>query len=425
LIAVVSIALGLALGAPAGTGTAGVHGAAAPKVLKIASIGYLQFYPDMAKAAGARFDQANTNKELPGGRTVDYLGLIDDKSTADGTIAAVRQAVEQDGAFAIIGTANAFYTPEYINQHHVPVIGWGVNDAFCTHGSKTPWYFFGLTGCLNPTPQTPYTNTSWPYSVAKQLENQGKSAKGATAGLIGEDYDIGKQGIDTVGAGVEAAGFKIVYSKATLPPPPTVVSDYTPYVQDILTSNSGGPPDVFFIVTSVQNALGLGTALTQSGYKGIDTNAVSYAPALTTTAKGWSAYTQWATPESADQGNTEMQTIIDSLVAAGIPKNQIGQTTLLGWLSADMFIEIARKAGKNLTAEKWQKVASKYSYEVAKTVGPTTFPQGFASPTPCAQLATSSGVAWQVTASYECYDVLNQKTGKLIPYQSVNGFVKF
>jgi hypothetical protein len=425
VVILVAVALCLAFGATANIGAAGMRSAAAPKTLKIASIGYSQFFPDMAKAAQARFDEANKNKELPGGRTVDYLGLIDDKSTADGTIAAVRQAVEQDGAFAIIGTANGFYTPEYINQHHVPTIGWGVNDAFCTHGSKTPWYFFGVTGCLNATPQTPFTNTAWPYSVVKQMGATGQAPKGTTAGLIGEDYDIGKQGIETVGAGVEAAGFKIVYKKATLPPPPQVVSDYAPFVQDIMTSDNGQPPDVFFIVTAVSNALGLGTALTQAGYKGIDTNAIAYSPALTTTAKGWSAYTQWATPESADQGNTDMQKIVDTLVAAGIPKNVIGQTTLLGWLSADMFIKIAQKAGAKLTAEKWQKVASKFTYQLPKTIGPTSFPQGFAAPTPCAQLATSTGTTWQVTASYECYDLLNETTGKLIPYKSVNGSVKY
>jgi hypothetical protein len=172
----------------------------------------------------------------------------------------------------------------------------------------------------------------------------------------------------------------------------------------------------------VQNIIGLSGALTQAGYTGIDTNSVGYAPQLTTLAKGWSAYTQWATPESAtSEGNTEMGKIVSALNAAGV--SQIGLVASVGWFSADMFLGIAKAAIKKngtLTPEGFQKQAKSFTYEVGKTIGPTIYPQAFAAATPCAQLATSNGTAWEVTASYGCYDVYDPKAQKLIPYTKVN-----
>jgi ABC-type branched-subunit amino acid transport system substrate-binding protein len=387
------------------------------KKIKVASISYEQFYQDIAKGAQARFDIANQKKELPGGRQIDYEGLIDDKATADGTVQAERQAVEQDGVFAIVGSVAVYLTKDYINQQKVPWVGWGINDAFCSHGAKTPWYLYGITGCLNPTPTTDYVNTSWAGATLKQLESEGKPTKNVTAAVISEDNDTGKQGVATVAAGAKAAGLKVVYEKATIAPAPVVTSDWSPYVQDLMTSANGGPPDVFFNVSSVPNIIGLSTAMSQAGFTGIDTNSVGYSPQLVTISKGWTAYTQWATPESANEGNTEMAKIVGALNDAGV--SQIGLVPLVGWFSADMFVGILKKVGKNLTPERFAKAAAQFSYEVSKTIGPTTYPQGFAAGTPCAQLATSNGSTFDVSASYGCYDVFNAKTNKLIPYSAV------
>jgi ABC-type branched-subunit amino acid transport system substrate-binding protein len=395
------------------------------KTVTVASLGYSQYFADMSQGVKARLDLANKNKELPGGRKFAYLGLKDDKATAEGTVSAIRELVERDQVFAVVGSVAPYLTADYPNQQKVPIVGWGTNDPYCPHGTKSPWYFYGFTGCLNPTPASPYANASWSFEVLKQLEGQGKPTKGVTAALMGEDNDEGKQGIKSVGAGVTAAGMKITLSKATIPPAPAVVSDWTPYVQDILTSNNGGPPDVVYTVTPVANAIGLDTALQQAGYKGLITAPSVYASALTGTVNGVSAYTQFATAESASQGNAEMAKIIDAFSTVGISEDQLSQTALAGWFSADMFVGIAKKAGKNLTPESWVKAASKYSYSVDKTIGPTTYPQAYATATPCAQLATSNGTAWVVTAAYGCSDVYDTPNSKLIKYSSVNGYVKY
>ena len=56
----------------------------------------------MGKAAQARFDEANKNKEVPGGRTIKYVSTAADEGTPDGALATVRGLVEQDGVFAVV-----------------------------------------------------------------------------------------------------------------------------------------------------------------------------------------------------------------------------------------------------------------------------------------------------------------------------------
>ena len=109
---------------------------------------------------------------------------------------------------------------------------------------------------------------------------------------------------------------KVVYAKSAPPAPPATVTDYSPYVQDIMTSNGGQPPDVVFLTLTAQNVIGLGRGLAQAGFKGIQTNAVGYAPQLTQLANGWSAFTQFATPEATAPA---MKEIVTAMLNAPCP----------------------------------------------------------------------------------------------------------
>ena len=100
-------------------------------------------------------------------------------------------------------------------------------------------YLFGFNGCLTP-PVADYAVNIVGPTTAKTLELAGKGgAQGKTAALIGENYDAGKTGNLVVGASLASAGFKIVYNQNPMPAPPAQVSDYTPYVQAIMTANAG------------------------------------------------------------------------------------------------------------------------------------------------------------------------------------------
>jgi hypothetical protein len=415
---VVAVAASAAAAASAGAKT---HAASsrgidtAKKTIKIATVSYVGVYADVAKGVKARFDQANQKKELPGGYTIDYIGMIDDKSTADGEVAAIRQATEQDRVFALVGGIMPYLAADYPNQQKLPIVSYSVNDSGCSHHSKTPWYLFGFTGCLNPL-DPEYASPSWPGAVDAQLGG----GKGKTAACISEDNDGGKQGVRTVCEfNATAFGFKIVYQKATVPPAPSVVSDWAPYVQDIMTANNGKPPDVLFNLPGIASVIGLSAALKQAGFQGMNTNPVAGTqPQLTALAAGWTSFTQWATPEAATQlNNQDMANIVTQLKNAGV--DNIGFAALLGYFSADMFVAITKKAGKNLTPEKWQKTASTFTYAIKDIVGPTAYPRAWSVGTPCSQLAESDSTKWTITTKYNCYPVVDLKKNKLIPYDKV------
>ena len=63
-------------------------------------------------------------------------------------------------------------------------------------------------------------------------------------------------------------GFKVVYAKGAFPGPPAVVGDYTPYAQDLLTSNGGKAPDVIYTSIAPTSSLGLTNLLNANGYTG-------------------------------------------------------------------------------------------------------------------------------------------------------------
>lgn len=409
----------VALSTVAVTGTAGaqssVRGVTSTEI-KVSGLGYSAFYSPAGQAAKARFDAANKNGEIPGGRKINYVGFADDKSSADTNLQEGRRLVDQEGVFAVVPTVTPFLQAgSYFQQQKVPTIGWGISSAFCDPSIK---YVFGFTGCLVPNPPK-YVGNTWGELVNAQLKAQGKGgAKGKTAAVIADNNDSGKSGIQSIGATAEAVGMKLVYQQASLPAPPATVTDYSPYVQALMTSNGGQPPDVIFLVVAQSNVFGLGRALNQAGFKGIQTNAVSYAPQLTGLATGWSAFTQFATPESPAPN---MAKIVSTLNAGGIATTDIGQPALAGYYAADMFVGILKKVGKNLTPDAFQKAAAKFTYQVEDVIGPTVYPQAYQASTPCGQLATSDGTKWAVTAPFDCYQLLTQsKNGsfKEVPYPS-------
>jgi len=420
--AIAAVAVVLALVPIAGTaGAQSSQRGVTSTEIKVEGLGYSAFYADAGKAAKVRFDEANSSGEIPGGRKITYLGFKDDNSSADTNLQAGRTMVDQDGIFAAVPVLTPFLQAgSYFQQQKVPTVGWGISAAFC---DSSITFIFGFTGCLVPPGNPPkYAGNTWGELVNAQLKAQGKGgAKGKTAAVISDNNDSGKSGVQVISATAEAVGMKVVYAQAATPPPPATVTDYSPYVQAIMTSNSGQPPDVVFLVQAVSNVLGLGRALTQAGFKGIQTNAVAYAPQLTSTATGWSAFTQFATPEST---NPNMQQIVTKLHSAGI--TDIGQAALAGYFAADMFVQALKKTGKNLTADSFQKVMSRLTYGIDGVIGPTYYPAGYTEGSPCGQLATSDGTKWTVTAPFACYELLTQKKGKwvTVPYTKLTGAVR-
>ena len=87
----------------------------------------------------------------------------------------------------------------------------------------------------------------WPALQVREREvGQRRSP---TLAMFSNETDSGKNSVATQASGYAGAGFDVVYAKGLLPPPP--IDDVTPYVQELLTSNDGGPPDAMVCLLSI------------------------------------------------------------------------------------------------------------------------------------------------------------------------------
>jgi ABC-type branched-subunit amino acid transport system substrate-binding protein len=364
--------------------------------ITVGGLGYAAFYQDSAVGAQARFDKAHNNNEIPGGRRINFLGFRDDGSDQSKNLDEGRKLVQEDQVFAAVPVITPFLgASDFFAQNKTPFIGWGISSGFC----ENP-FGFGFSGCL--TPEDPKTAAStWGDLIEKG--NFNGNAKGKTAAVIAEDNDSGAAGIKVISASAKSAGFKVVYNKNPIPPAPATVSDYTPFANEILSSNRGQPPDVVFLTLAVNNVTGLSNKLLELGYQGVLTNAVGYDPRLASQFRGSSVYIQFNAFESAQQGNTAMQQIIDEIRAVK-PDQQLTQPVLAGYLSADMFVKMLRKTGKNLTETRFAQAANRnFKYEYKDVGGPISFPAGHERGHDCGTLVESDGTNYTIKVPFDCY----------------------
>jgi len=366
--------------------------------ITVGGLGYGAFYADSAVGAQARFDKANSSNEIPGGRKINFLGFRDDGSDQNKDLDEGRKLVQDDQIFAAVPVITPFLgASDFFAQNKTPFIGWGISSGFCDNP-----FGFGFTGCL--TPENPKSAAStWGEMMKKTFSGD---TKGKTAAVISEDNDSGKAGAKVISASARAGGFKVVYDKNPVPPPPAVVSDYTPFANDIMASNNGKPPDVVFVVTAVTNVTGIQNKLLELGYQGKLTNAVGYDPRLASQYVGSSVFIQFNAFESAQQGNTAMQQIIDEVRAVKADQ-MLTQPVLAGYLSADLFVNMLKKTGKNLTAERFLRVANKnFKYASQNVTGPITFPSAHKLGSACGTLVESDGTNYSIRVPFACYKLV-------------------
>jgi ABC-type branched-subunit amino acid transport system substrate-binding protein len=418
------IALAAVTAAVVALASVGVAGADAPRQntgitddeITVAGLGpnnpYKQFGADTG--AMARFKVANDDGGV-NGRTINYIGWTDDGNSPDTNLQETRRLIQQEGVAALVPVMTPWFLEgaEFAEQQGIPAFGWGISAGFCE--SK---FAFGFSGCLTPPPPVKIASNTWGSLIDEYFQSQGEQqgAEGKTAAVIAEDNDSGKSGVKVIAATAKAVDMDVVYEKASMPAAEggTPVSDFSPYINDIMTSADGGQPDVVFVVISQNNLLGFAPALDAAGFEGLQTNAVLYSPQAAAIITDDFVLTQFATPEAAADTPT-VQEFVDAVEAVD-PEAVINQPTIAGYIAADMFIAALEKAGKNPTPESIQKAAAKMTYSIEGMVGPTKYPKGFKQGTPCGQLAESTGDAFNVAVVFSCFQNINVNTLKPIKY---------
>ncbi len=356
--------------------------------IKVGGLGYSFLYGGADIGAKARFQRANDAGGV-NGRTIDYTGLADDGGDPTAGAAAATKLVQEDQVFAVVPAVTpTFAGATFLVQQKVPYFGWALSSDFCGNA-----YGFGFSGC--PFPEG-VTSNAWGVLVRTAF---GASPTARTAAILTESSATGQYELQSLTSGITSAKLNVVYGKASLALPATL--DYNAVAKEVLTSNGGKPPDSVFVVGNVSNVLGMQNALRANGFLGVITNPIMYDPNLVAPAIGSMVMTQTAPVESAATNPAMAQLVADvEKVAPGQP---VDQSVIAGYWSADLFLAAVQKAGRQLTTASLVKAANrKFTYQVADTVGPITFPAAHSVPAPCGALVASNGTAYGVTVPYTC-----------------------
>ena len=224
-------------------------------------------------------------------------------------------------------------------------------------------------------------------------------SKNPTLAMFSNETDSGKHAVATQASGYAGAGFDVVYAKGLLPPPP--IGDVTPYVQELLTSNDGGPPDAIVCLLSI-DCLEIWTQLKANNYEGTFQSPL-YSDLLVKALEGSVASVQYqpfgrghAGAAADGRGHPRVQ---------GRRRDQLGcGGVVLRGRHADHLAEAAEEAEASRSPARTSRaVAAKTTFEVKGLFGPTKYPNSNVRPTPaCTAIVQANGTTWETVEPYVC-----------------------
>jgi ABC-type branched-subunit amino acid transport system substrate-binding protein len=401
VIAAVALAIAVsAAGAPSASGGSSVRGFDG-KTLKTGGLGLASNFGGDDVGTEARFKRANDTNELKG-ITLEYVGFADDKADPATALAEARRLVTQEGVFAIVPDLSPVNPGEYFNTEHVPYVGWAFDKTYCSAPKPSKkLYGFGYSGCLVPD-DPPYVSDNYAGLYAYVSEKTGKKAP--TVASFSNDNESGKLSTEQQSVGLAGAGFDVVYKKANVP---MTTSDYTPYVQELLSSADGDQPDVINCLVTTQ-CIPIWQALDAAGFEGTFFHPV-FTDLLVKQLEGTLSRAAYNTSGPAfEQMRSDFEAVD--------PDSSISSGSAAAYFGADMFIQavkqVLKQGGKQkLTPEAVQKVLSRITWEIPDLAGPVEYPKASVVSYPtCSTLLESDGTQWSQVRPYECSEE-QHKTG--------------
>jgi ABC-type branched-subunit amino acid transport system substrate-binding protein len=358
-------------------------------VIKVSALGYKAAYGEALIGAQARFKRENDAGGVYGRRIV-LTDFNDDNQTPSTDSQVATKVVEQDKPFAIVPVMTAsFPAAAYLNQQGVPFVGWGIVPDWCNKNAG-----FSLTGCVDPNINTTVSNFV-PTVKAAFLDG---SAKGKAVALIGSDNDAGKLGLQEFADMWTYNDAKVVYTSNAVPLPPTVVADYTPYAQAIMASNGGKGPDLVEAVSSTTDGAGIAKKLRELGYKKAILEFSLYDPRIASISKNvyneitFAAWEQTRTP-AVEQMIKDVDAV-NTTAARGLAMEA-------GYWSADLFIQILKATGKDLTREKFIAAGNdNFKYDGQGGTANVNFPKDHTEGAAGIALVLGNGTGYDVTAPF-------------------------
>jgi ABC-type branched-subunit amino acid transport system substrate-binding protein len=397
--AAVLTAVAALVAAAMATGVSGASGAPSVRgfdgtTIKVAGMGIASNFAGADIGTKARFKRANDTNEIPGVK-FQYTEFADTNSDPAVATSEARRLVEQLGVFAIVPDLSAENPGPYLNQQHVPYVGYAIDGTYCSSKPTTQLYGFGFSGCAVPS-ATPVVPDGLAQEYQYVATKTGKKHPSIT--LFSNDNQSGKTSSKYGATEALGAGFKVVSSKGNVP---MTTSDYSPYVAQWLASDGGKQPDDIHCLLATQ-CLPIFDALNAAGFKGTFETPLGidiFAKPLSGTIATNGFNTQ------PNPGLTQMKADFTAVSAPATTPIFSEET----YFAADMFIQgvktvVQQHGRKGITPEAVQKALSTQTWQIKGLVGPTKYPASTVASTPvCGELIKSSGTPpWTVIAPYAC-----------------------
>jgi ABC-type branched-subunit amino acid transport system substrate-binding protein len=360
--------------------------------IKVAGIGNGRDFGTADVGTKARFKRANDTNELNGIK-LSYAEFADEKQDPATALSEVRRLVTQQQIFAIVPDLSAINPGPYLNEQHVPYIGWAFDNTYCSVTPSTSLYGFGYNGCL--VPASPPVMPDNYASLFKYVSTKSGKAKPSIV-LFSADIQSGKNSARYQATAAEGAGFNVVYAKGSVP---LTTSDYSPYVQAWLTADGGKPPDAINCLAQVQ-CIAAFAAVKAAGYKGVFQEGVGPVDVLLKPFAGAVTVGFYNTEPNA--GLTQMQSDFEAVK----PGTKLDTPNTAAYFAADMFIQGLKKLGKNITPEALQKALANQTWQIPGLAGPTKYPAAsVVSVSSCSNvLEDADGTAWKTVVPFSCSD---------------------
>lgn len=352
--------------------------------------------------AEARVKRANDEGGV-NGRMIELVSVTHDNNDAGANLDEARRLVTQEEVFAItpMVTAAASGSVDFLLDENVPFFGWGIDPAFC--GNEIG---FGFTGCVTDPNLQKGSN-----ALGTVLKENFDGDSDKTVSIIGDDSDSGKGGLRLLTASLEDVGFTVPFAEATIPAPPATTSDFTPFVNDLMTSDDGGEPDVILVQLSNLDAAGLAGALKAAGFEGLIITPL-YSPLLLGSEQAASDLDATATlvqiqPYEVEPKPEALQQMLDDVEAVS-PGESLGLGLAAGYWAVDMFLSILEATGEDLTVETFLQTANDdFGWEAEGVIGPSSWPTNHDQPVPCAALPLVSSGAYVPNVDLTCGEVID------------------
>jgi ABC-type branched-subunit amino acid transport system substrate-binding protein len=385
---------GLVAIAPTASASIAKSGASV-KIITVAGMGDLAEFNGAAAGAQARFKRFNDTNEIPGIR-IKFVGFDDDQDNPATALSDARQLVNQDHVFAIVPDLSAEDPGSYLAAEKIVHVGGGYDSSYCSAKQTTSLWGFGVYGCQvssDAPVAVDYFGLLYKYVSAKT------GHKAPTIALFSGDTQSAKIAVTQEASAAQGAGFHVVYAQGDLP---TVTSDYSPFIQQWLTSNGGKQPDAITCLGAATCA-SVWPPLKADGFTGTYESPLGPVDLLAKTMAGTvtlSSYNTFPNPELF-----KMQADLNAYAPG---TKLVGYSNVLAYFSADMFIQALKKVGaRNITPQAVQRALSTITWGIPNLVGPVKYPASTVSPTPnCNELVlyNTSGSGYTILEPYQCSD---------------------